>query len=389
MSSTLQSAIEILKIHLSNDPVIVLDELKKILLPSQAGALAAKVSEHHSKDNKATRFGLYPPKDLGAFRYAKKMQATYWPSDEISFTQDMNDFINFTVDERNVLISIFAFFAVGDGAISNMLAYQMMLIKPTMSENFFYANQLSNEFVHAEVYGKMIYTLVSNADERQHIFDAVENIQCVKNMSEFIENSFINPSGNRTLYVSMALAEYLMFTPLFCVIFWFRAYKQGKIPNIIFSNTQIARDESLHCQYGCYNYLILPIEERFSDEEIHSFVHKAVVLVEKFSEYLFITQKITLEDLNLQNVNAYIKYVADDLLDRLGHSKAYFVKNPFMWMDYTTLVPKDNFYERTVGEYSRINVNKSMADLENLLHGTRSKNDTISIVTNDDDELYV
>lgn len=380
---SIHQAIEILNKHLATDVDSVLDNLKTILLPSQAGALAAKVSEYHSRDNKATRFGLYPPKDLGAFRYAKKMQATYWPSDEISFTQDMNDFHDFSVDERNVLISIFAFFAVGDGAISNMLAYQMMLIKPTMSENFFYANQLSNEFVHAEVYGKMIYTLVTDPVERQYIFDAVENVECVKNMSGFIENAFINPSGNRTLYVSMALAEYLMFTPLFCVIFWFRAFKQGKIPNIIFSNTQIARDESLHCQYGCYNYIILPQEEKYTTDEIHKFVHKAVLLVEKFSEYLFVTQKIKLEDLNMQNVNLYIRYVADDLLDRLGHEKAYYVKNPFVWMDYTTLVPKDNFYERTVGEYSRINVNKSMDELEKLLKGNVHEED------NDDDEVHV
>jgi ribonucleotide reductase beta subunit family protein with ferritin-like domain len=49
----------------------------------------------------------------------------------------------------------------------------------------------------------------------------------------------------------------------------------------------------------------------------------------------------------------YIEYVADCLLLQLGYNKIYNKKNPFEWMNRSSLNGKTNFFEARVTEYSR------------------------------------
>jgi ribonucleotide reductase beta subunit family protein with ferritin-like domain len=52
----------------------------------------------------------------------------------------------------------------------------------------------------------------------------------------------------------------------------------------------------------------------------------------------------------------YIEFVADRLLVAVGYSKLYNTPNPFDWMELISLQGKTNFFERKVGEYSRMGV---------------------------------
>ena len=49
----------------------------------------------------------------------------------------------------------------------------------------------------------------------------------------------------------------------------------------------------------------------------------------------------------------YIEFVADRLLDALGHSRYYHTANPFDFMDLISLQGKTNFFEKRVSEYAR------------------------------------
>ena len=336
----------------------LIDTLSSILTVNEAAALVARIHERSSTIKKGKRFGMYPIEDWAAFERMKRLEASFWTADEIEFTEDRNDFNELSPDEQRPLVMAFGFFAVGDGSIATMLAYQMILVAPTFENQGFYVVQLDNERVHGESYGKMIYTVVPDSKRRDEIFNAVENVQSIKKMNAFIEHSFTYPKGKKEIYVSLAAAEYVLFTPLFCIIFWYRAYKPGKLGRIIFSNELIAKDEAAHCQNGCDNYRALPSNEKYTDQEIHAYVDQICNLVFDFADEVFST--ITLTELSPENVKQYIKFVADDLFERLGHEPYYRVSNPFVWMDFTNLVPKSNFYEFPVGEYARFNVSESV-----------------------------
>lgn len=349
----------------------LLNKLSEIITIHEATSLISRINERkrvQSGMTKGKRFGLYPIEDWAAFERTKRLEASFWVSDEIEFSDDRNDFNEFSSDEQWPLVMAFGFFAVGDGSISSMLAYQMIVTAKNFENQMFYAVQLHNEIVHGEVYGKMIYTLISDPLKREEIFNAVENVKSIHDMNKFIENAFTYPEGQKESYVSLAAAEYVMFTPLFCIIFWYRAYRKGKIPQIIFSNEQVAKDEAAHCENGCANYQVLPKSEKYTDDEVHVYIDKVVQLVFAFSDEVF--SKIKLPELTSENVKQYIRFVADDLFDRLGHPKYYNVKNPFLWMNFTELIPKTNFYEGTVGEYGRFNVKESIQKAYALCHGT-------------------
>jgi ribonucleotide reductase beta subunit family protein with ferritin-like domain len=342
----------------------LIDKLADTLTLNQAAALLAKIHEKKSAVGKGKRFGMYPIEDWAAFERMKKLEASFWVAEEIEFSDDRNDFNELTPEEQHPLLMAFGFFAVGDGSIASMLAYRMILIAESFEQQAFYTLQLDNERVHGETYGKMIYTLIQNPSKRNEIFNAVENVKSIKKMNEFIEHSFTHPHGKKELYVALASAEYLFFTPLFCIIFWYRAYKKGKLGRVVFSNELIAKDEAAHCQNGCDNYRALPSSEKYTDDEIHKFIQQVTELIFEFSDEVLNT--INLEELTPNNVKQYVKYVADDELERLGHPKLYNVHNPFEWMDFTNLVPKSNFYEKPVGEYARFNAKESVGKARDL-----------------------
>ena len=346
----------------------LIETLSGILTVHEAAALVAKIHERTTQVKKGKRFGIYPIEDWPAFERMKRLEAAFWTADEVTFTDDRNDFEQFTPEEQRPLLMAFGFFAVGDGSIASMLAYQMILVAPTFENQGFYVVQLANERVHGETYGKMIHTLVPDSKGREEIFDAVDNVQSIKKMNAFIERAFTYPKGKKEIYVSLAAAEYILFTPLFCIIFWYRNYKPGKLAEVLFSNELIAKDEAAHCQNGCENYRALPNSEKYTDKELHAYIDQICQLVFKFSDEVF--SEISLAELTPANVKQYIKFVADDLLERLGHPAYYRVASPFVWMTFTNLVPKSNFYEKKVGEYARFNVTDSMTKAKQLSSST-------------------
>src|SRR5579875_2330377 len=359
-----------------------LDQLADKLTIYEASSLIARIHEKKCK-SKAKRFGLFPITDWAAFHRTLKLESSFWLSHEIDFSNDINHFLAFTEEEKQPLLMAFGFFDVGDGSIVNMLAYQMILISDTLEKQNFYVVQLDNERVHAMTYATMIYTLVEDPNEREKIFNAVENIKSIKNMNKFIEESFTYPDGERQIYVSLAASEYIMFTPLFCIIFWYRAYKRGKIPMVILSNELIAQDEAAHCYNGCENYKLL--STKYTDEEIWKLIDKVVLLVSDFADEVL--TNVHLVDLTPDNVKKYIKFVADDLLLRLGHNKFYNVENPFIWMDFTNLINKTNLYEGRNIQYRRFNVDQTIDKLKKLMDGKNVK-ENVNLYEKIEDEKF-
>jgi ribonucleoside-diphosphate reductase beta chain len=334
-----------------------IDQLASELTIHEAAALVAKIHEKNTK-NKGERFSLYPVQNWGAFERLKRLESGRWTADEIEFVDDINDFKELPKNEQRPLIMSFGFFAVGDGSIAGAIAYRMILVARTFEQQSFFVCQLDNERTHGETYGKMIWTLIPDKTERDEIFQAVENVKSIQAMNQFIEDTFTTPEGERTLYVMLACAEYLMFTPLFCIIFWYRAYRRGKLKRTVFSNEQIAKDEALHCLNACECYKDLPVSERYTDSQVQAIVARVVALVDKFAEETL--DGVNLTDLTAANVKLYIRVVADDLLIELDHAPLYNVENPFPWMEFLRLRNKTNFYEGTPGEYSRFNVKNAI-----------------------------
>ena len=149
--------------------------------------------------------------------------------------------------------------------------------------------------------------------------------------------------------MAFAIIEGIFFAGSFCAIFWLKYTKGLMTKAFAKSNEFISRDESLHTEYSIllYSYIV----NKLSEEEAHNLFKEAVDI-----EIKFITEslKCSLLGMNSEKMIEYIKFVSDRLLNQLGYSKLYHIKEcPFKFMNTICLDSKSNFFEQRVSDYNR------------------------------------
>ena len=222
---------------------------------------------------------------------------------------------------------------------------------------FFYAFQMAIENIHSETYSQLIDTYITDVDEKNNLFNAIETVPCVKLKAKWAlkwidsNNSFIEK------LVAFAAVEGIFFSGSFCAIFWLK--KRSLMPGLCFSNELISRDEGLHCDFACLLYKKQDI--LLSYERIKEIICDAVDI-----EKLFITDAlpVSLIGMNESLMKQYIEFVADRLVYSLGYPKIYNTQNPFEWMELIALQGKTNFFEKRVGEYQKSGVMTGKSNYE-------------------------
>merc|ERR1719316_1969661 len=89
------------------------------------------------------------------------------------------------------------------------------------------------------------------------------------------------------------------------------------------------------------------------DDIVHDIVRGAVD-----AERQFICEALSCDliGMNSELMTKYIEFVADRILQALGHPKLFNASNPFDWMELISLQGKTNFFEKRVGEYQKAGV---------------------------------
>jgi len=327
----------------------------------QATGRVAALAEQYADSSKSRRFGIFPIQDHAQFRRMKVLESMHWTAEEVNFTEDILDFRKLSGLERSMLEKAFGFFAVGDGNIASMIALRMIAACKNIEQSLFFVTQLNNERVHAETYGRMIVTLV-DPSRVTSILEAASQSGATQEMSNFIDSSITNATSLAEAYLALCSAEYICFIPLFCLIFWFKAFRPGILKGVILSNEFIARDEAIHAENGWCLYNSQPA---LPSKQVYDFIDNVVRRVKGLSAEIFQGQSFVSEAegsrMNERLVNQYIEFVADDLLSRLQLPSLYGSASPFPFMKLTQLAAKTNFYEGMPTEYSHLNVDESVS----------------------------
>lgn len=299
------------------------------------------------------RFVLYPIEHNDIWEFYKKAEASFWTAEEISLAEDLNDWENkLNDDERYFIKHVLAFFAASDGIVNENLAENFVREVQYTEAKFFYGFQLMMENIHSETYSLLIDTYIKDPKEKNYLFHAIENLDCVKKKADWALRWIKNGTFQERL-IAFAAVEGIFFSGSFCSIFWLK--KRGLMPGLSFSNELISRDEGLHCDFAChlYNHHVvnkLPVEK---------VVHIITEAVEIEKEFITSALPVKLIGMNSELMAQYIEFIADRLLVELRCSKVYHVQNPFDFMDYINLQNKTNFFERRVAEYQKAGVMNS------------------------------
>ncbi len=301
------------------------------------------------------RFVLFPIKHDDIWKMYKLQEASFWTAEEIDLSQDLNDWSQKLNDnERHFIKHVLAFFAASDGIVNENLAENFVAEVQYTEAKFFYGFQIMMENIHSETYSLLIDTYISDPKEKDYLFNAIENMECVRQKAEWALRWIENGSFQERL-IAFAAVEGIFFSGSFCSIFWLK--KRGLMPGLSFSNELISRDEGMHCDFACLLYND-HVQNKLDPEVIKGIITDAVAIEKEFvSDAL----PVNLIGMNADLMCQYIEFVADRLLVELQLEKIYKVENPFPWMDMISLQGKTNFFEKRVGEYQKSGVNSDRA----------------------------
>lgn len=295
------------------------------------------------------RFVLFPIKHQEIWEMYKKAEASFWTTEEIDLSSDIQDWeLRLNDDERHFIKHVLAFFAASDGIVNENLAVNFMREVQYPEARCFYGFQIMMENIHSETYSLLIDTYIKDPNEKNHLFHAIDTLPCVTRKAEWALR-WIEKGSFAERLVAFAAVEGIFFSGSFCSIFWLK--KRGLMPGLAFSNELISRDEGMHTDFACLLYSQL--QEQLPVERLQQIIREAVSIEQ---EFVTSALPVRLIGMNAELMNQYIEFVADRLLLALGESKIFYATNPFDFMEMISLQGKTNFFEKRVSEYQKSGV---------------------------------
>ena len=296
------------------------------------------------------RFVLFTIKHDDIWQWYKKQEACFWTAEEIDLQADLSDWNNkLNEDEQYFIKHILAFFAASDGIVNENLAENFVNEVQYTEAKFFYGFQIMMENIHSETYSLLIDTYIKDKQERDKLFNAIENFPAIKKKADWALKWIESDSFAERL-IAFAAVEGIFFSGSFCSIFWLK--KRGLMPGLTFSNELISRDEGMHCDFAVHlhnNHLVNQVPK----ERIKQIITEALDI-----EREFVTESlpVALIGMNSKSMTQYLEFVTDRLLTSLNCEKIYDAQNPFDFMELISLEGKTNFFEKRVGEYQKSGV---------------------------------
>lgn len=300
------------------------------------------------------RFSLFPIKHPDLYKEYKKSAACFWTAEEIDLSTDVVDFQQrLTSDERFFVLHVLAFFAQADGIVIENLVNNFCNEVQIAEARHFYTFQAAIESVHSETYALMIDTLVKNELMKKRLFSAIDSMPAIAKKAKWaltwIDAS--RPFAERL--VAFSIVEGVFFSGAFCSIFYLK--KRGLMPGLSFANELISRDEGLHTDFATLLYRD-HLEKKLGRERVIEILTEAVEIE---NEFVASALPVRLIGMNADDMQQYVKFVADRLLLDLGYEKHYNVTNPFCWMSLISMEGKANFFEKRNSDYQKAGVASS------------------------------
>ena len=293
-----------------------------------------------------SRFVMFPIQDQDIWEMYKKAEDCFWRAQEVDLSKDLSHWLSLSNDEKYFISMILAFFAASDGIVLENLGLRFMAEVQIAEAKAFYGFQIAMENIHSIMYSQLIETYISDSNEKNKLFNALENFSCIKKKADWALKWIGDKKSNfATRLVAFACVEGIFFSGAFCAIFWIK--KRGLMPGLTFSNELISRDEALHTEFAVLLYSKL--QNRLDNQKIEEIITNAVE-IEK--EFICEALPCNLIGMNSKLMSQYIEFVADRLAVQLGNNKIYNSSNPFDFMEMISIEGKTNFFEKRVGEYA-------------------------------------
>jgi ribonucleoside-diphosphate reductase beta chain len=300
------------------------------------------------------RFVIFPIEHNDIWEFYKMHQSAFWTAEEVDLSGDIRDWENLSENEQYFIKNILSFFAASDGIVNENLAENFYREVQYPEAKFFYGIQLAMENIHSLMYSLLIDTYISNEQEKQLCFTALDNLPAVQKKAKWALDWIENVSFEERL-VAFAAVEGIFFSGSFCSIFWLKS--RGIMQGLCNANSLIFKDENLHCDFAIH-LLNNHIENKPSEKRIKEILLSALEI-----EKEFITESlpVSLIGMNSNLMKQYLEFVVDGLLVKFGCKKQFNVEQPFKFMEQIAVETKGNFFESRTVEYQKAKLNETLS----------------------------
>ena len=306
--------------------------------------------------SRPSRFTIYPIEHPQVWQMYKTACSAVWFPEELQLSKDIDDWVKLSDNEQHFIKNILAFFSASDGIVNYNLTARFYNEVDMPEAQAFYAFQIFIETIHSETYSLLIDTLIKDTQEKEHLFNAVETIPCVKRKATWALKYIEDTTSTFPLrLIAFAIVEGVMFSGSFAAIYWLKE-SGNKLPGLCQANELISRDESMHAEFAVMLYNMQEKDKRIPEAEVIKVMTEAVDI-----EIEFITESIPCSMLGMNSglMSDYIKFVADRLMLQLGYDKIYNTNNSFPFMNRIAMENKTNFFEGRNTNYVKANVGKT------------------------------
>jgi ribonucleoside-diphosphate reductase subunit M2 len=318
----------------------------------------SNISDEPILRDSAGRYTLFPIQYDDVYQMYKRQVDSFWRPEEVDLSRDLNDWAKLTDDERHFISMTLAFFAGSDGIVMENISLRFLNDVKVAEVRAFYSFQSAMESIHSEMYSILIETYISNTEEKNKLFKAIDNFPCISTKAKWAEKWIGDDDASfASRLVAFACVEGIFFSSSFASIYWIK--KRGLMPGLTLSNEFISRDEALHTEFAILVYSKL--NNKVDKDRVYEIIKDATEI-----EKSFITDSLPcrLIGMNAKLMTQYVEFVADRLSVQLGYDKIYNSHNPFDFMELISVETKTNFFERTNSEYALSNCKKDDAIFE-------------------------
>ena len=309
---------------------------------------------------------IFPIKNQEIWDRYKLHIQSFWTPEEVSLQDDLRDLQILNEGEKHFIKNVLAFFANSEAMINENLASRFYKEILMPEARCFISMQMLNESIHAEMYALQIEAYVVDQQEKDMLFNAIQNVPCINLKAKWVSKWLSGSQNLLTRLIAFGLVEGLFFAGSFCAIYYFR--KRGLLPGLALSNDWIARDEGMHFSFSALMFKILRdkfnnnsltdtdlldvnlITGNVAQSEFEEIVREAVSFEKEFVKEAL---PVDLIGMNADLMCQYIEAVADRIADLFEFERVYNTENPFDFMRALDVQNVTNFFEKRVSEYQR------------------------------------
>ena len=281
------------------------------------------------------------------FDYYVQQNQMHWFPEDVPLHNDVKDWQELNDSEKNLLTQIFRLFTQSDVDVGSGYIDKYMRIFKKPEARMMMASFANMESIHQHAYSLLLDTVGMPELE----YKAFAEYEAMADKHEYINKIKVTAKDKES--IAKALAVYSGFTEglqlfsSFAILLNFPRF--GKMKGMGQIITYSIRDESLHVEAmtKLFREFIKENIDLWTDDlkkEIYQACRDMVKLEDQFLNLVF--KQGDIEGLTQDDMNKYIRYIADRRLLQLGLKPNYKVsKNPLTWLDDVLGVEHQNFFE--------------------------------------------